>query len=539
MRSRHRLTAGLFAPMLLMLGFPFSVQFAMSQSNEPNTDQAANPMTNPALEQADSPSGNQPQERQADPEAAELRSNLEDQQAVAVTIYNQDLALVKDQRQLSLPAGRVDLAFRDVSARIRPQTALLRDVDGGELVVIEQNFDFDLLTPEKLLEKYVGRQVGLIRTHPTTGEQTEEQATVLAASNGVVLRIGDRIETGSFDKSVGGLPVGLGGRIVYRDIPSNLRDRPTLVLTLNLGQDAADQEKRTLELSYLTGGLSWQADYVGELGPNEQQLDLTGWVTLENRSGTSYHNAKLQLVAGEVNQVQPDVLMESAPPMARAMAAPPPPMAEEALFEYHLYTLGFPTTIADNQSKQVSLLNAPDVTVDKELLISGSQAGFRQQRQGLTEDLDVNVYLTLANNAASNLGMPLPAGVVRIYKRDTGGNVQFIGEDRIDHTPKNETLRLLLGKSFDISADKKQTEFKKRSGTGPWQYEFESAYEIEVRNAKPEPQKVILRETIGGDWSMLNESIPHDKVNARTAEWRMEIPAEGKSLLTYRVRVRF
>jgi hypothetical protein len=177
--------------------------------------------------------------------------------------------------------------------------------------------------------------------------------------------------------------------------------------------------------------------------------------------------------------------------------------------------------------------------VDKELLISGDQAGFRQPRGGITEKLDVNAYLTLRNDEASNLGMPLPEGVVRIYKRDSDGNTQFIGEDRIDHTPKNETLRLLLGKSFDVTAEKKQTEFEKRSGSGPWQYEFESAFEIEVRNAKPEPQRLTLRETIPGDWTMLSESAPHQKANARTAEWELEVPAEGKTQLAYRVRVRF
>ena len=529
---------GVIAFALISLG-PFSImETAMAQADTPPTD--------PARAQAGDPMRTDDERM----DAPELRSTLDDQRSVAVTIYNDDLALVKDRRRVSLPVsppdGRVALAFRDVSARIRPETALLRDIDGGGLTVIEQNFDFDLLTPAKLLEKYVGREVGLVSTHPTTGEQTEEPATVLAATNGVVLRIGDRIETGGFAVGAGGQPVGqpvgLGGRIVYRDIPSNLRDRPTLVLTLDRSQPPSPDARtldRTLELSYLTGGLSWQADYVGELGPDETRLDLTGWVTLENRSGTRYRNARLQLVAGDVHQVQeqmPMMRMEDAP---RAMAAAPPPMAEESLFEYHLYTLSFPTTLADNQSKQVSLLNAPAVQVDKELLISGDQAGFRQPRGGITEKLDVDAYLTLSNDQASGLGMPLPEGVVRIYKRDANGNTQFIGEDRIDHTPKNETLRLLLGTSFDVTAEKKQTEFKKRAGSGPWQYEFESAFEIEVRNAKPEPQRVTLRETLPGDWSMLSESMPHQKVDARTAQWVLEVPAEGKTRLIYRVRVRF
>jgi len=534
MESQHSLYRRSVMSVLTSLGLFSMTETAMAEAGDQPTD--------PTQTQTGDPTG-AVAERTVSPE---LRSTLDDQQGVAVTIYNDDLALVKDRRVVTLPVaradGRVALAFRDVSARIRPQTALLRDVDGGSVTVIEQNFDFDLLTPAKLLEKYVGREVGLVTTHPTTGEQTEERATVLAASNGVVLRIGDRIETGGFDASAGGQPVGLGGRIVYRDIPANLRDRPTLVLTLRLNQGPNQQANtvaRTLELSYLTGGLSWQADYVGELGPDETRLDLTGWVTLENRSGTSYRNARLQLVAGNVNQVQEQMPMMRMADAPRAMAAAPPPMSEESLFEYHLYTLGFPTTIADNQSKQVSLLNAPDVQVDKELLISGNQAGFRQALRGVTQDLDVNASLILRNDEASNLGMPLPEGVVRLYKRDSGGNTQFIGEDRIDHTPRNETLRLLLGQSFDVTAEKKQTEFEKRSGSGPWQYEFESAFEIEVRNAKPQPQRVILRETIGGDWRVLSESAPHEKVNAQTAQWRLEVPAEGKTQLTYRVRVRF
>jgi len=510
---------GLTLPMLSVLLVLSVMEPSMSQTS----DQIANPNGNAT----------------AVAELPELRTTLGDQQSVAVTIYNDDLALVKDRRALSLPAGRVALAFRDVSARIRPQTALLRDVDGGGLTVIEQNFDFDLLTPAKLLEKYVGREVGLVTTHPTSGERTEERARVLSASNGVVLRIGDRIETAGFDSSAGGQPIGLGGHIVYRDIPANLRDRPTLVLSLNQPADATAGE-RTLELSYLTGGLSWQADYVGELAPDQDQLDLTGWVTLENQSGTSYRNARLQLVAGEVNQVpeqMPQMMrMADAP---RSMAEAAPAMAEEALFEYHLYTLGFPTTIADNQSKQVSLLSAAGVTVGKELLISGSQAGFRQPRGALTDKLDVQVYLTLVNAESANLGMPLPEGVMRIYQRDADGNLQFIGEDSIEHTPKNETLRLLLGNAFDLTAEKKQTDFQKRSGTGPWQYEFESAYEIEVRNAKSEPQTVTLREPIPGDWTILSESAPHVKANASTAEWRLEVPAEGERVLTYRTRVRF
>lgn len=461
---------------------------------------------------------------------AELRSTLADQQGVAVTIYNEDLALVKDQRQVTLPAGAAALALRDVSARIMPQTALLRAADGGAPIeILEQNFDFDLLTPAKLLEKYVGREVGLIRTHPTTGEETEESALVLAASDGVVLRIGDRIET------IGGGAGALPGRVVYRDIPANLRDRPTLVLRLEQPTAGA----RRVELSYLTGGLKWQADYVGELNATEDSLDLTGWVTLENRSGTTYRDARLQLVAGEVNRVEESPERPMMAMMDMARAAPAPPMAEESLFEYHLYSLARPTTIADNQSKQVALLSAAGVRATRALLIPGDQTVYRQPIGQVAQDLDVIAKLEFDNDIASNLGLPLPAGVVRIYKRDSAGNAQFIGEDRIDHTPKNESVSLTLGTAFDVTAKRRQLEFKKRTGSGPWQYEFETAVELRVKNAKSEAVRVTIQEPIPGDWTMLEESAPHDKANATLAVWQLPVPAEGEAVLSYRVRVRF
>ena len=456
--------------------------------------------------------------------ADESRSTLDDQTAVAVTIYNQDLALVKDRRRLELPVGMLDLAFRDVSARIQPETALLRGLtEGAKLQVIEQNFDFDLLTPGKLLEKYVGRPVGVIKVHPTTGEETEEEATVLAAAEGTVLRVGDRIETGQ------------PGRIVFRELPPNLRDRPTLVMKLDNGL-AGPQE---LELSYLTAGLSWKADYVGELAADDSHLDLTGWVTLKNTSGTSYRDAQLQLVAGDVNRVRDLPSPVMAKEGMRMMAAAAPLMEEEALFEYHLYSLAQPTTIADNQSKQVALLAAQNIPARKELIFMGHDYYYRAQQGEIGVKLKASVFLEIDNREEANLGLPLPKGVVRIYKQDSQGKAQFVGEDRIDHTPKNETLRLKLGEAFDVTADKTQTDFVKLSGTGPWQYQFETAYRLRLRNAKPEAVTVKVREPIPGDWKILESSHPQRKVSANLAEWEIKIPAEGETVLTYRVRVRF
>ena len=458
-------------------------------------------------------------------EAIETKSTLDQQQSVAVTIYNGDLALVKDTRKVTLKTGLNALALRDVSAQIRPETALLRSINApGSLTLLEQNFDFDLLTPEKLLEKYVGKTVGLVKTHPTTGVETSEQATVLSANNGVVLKVGNRIETG------------VHGRIVYDDVPANLRDRPTLVTQIN-NKGATDQ---TVELSYLTGGLGWKADYVAELNDKENQLDLSGWVTLTNTSGTSYKNAKLQLVAGDVNRAQPTAqVMQKMMRAEVAIAAAPAPMAEESLSEYHLYTLGRPTTIAENQTKQVALLSATGIPAIKELVLQGADYYYTAQYGEIGTKMKVGAFIQFDNKEASKLGLPLPKGIMRVYKKDSGGNAQFVGEDNIDHTPKNESVRLKLGDSFDVTADKKQTDFKVLPPPTKRNQLYESAFEFTLKNAKKEKVTVIVQEPIGGDWKIISESAPHSKANSHLAAWKIDIPAEGSTTLTYRAQVKY
>jgi hypothetical protein len=455
----------------------------------------------------------------------ETSSTLADQQSVAVTIYNENLALIKDTRRVALDAGLNRLALREVSGRMRPETASLRSLTHpGSLSLIEQNFDFDLLTPAKLLEKYVGREVRVFRVNQKTGVESFETATVLAANGGVVLKIGDRIETG------------LPGRIVYDGVPPNLRDRPTLVTELQ----SARAGNQTVELSYLSGGLSWKADYVAELNAGDSALDLNGWVTLTNTSGTAYPNARLQLVAGDVNRVRDELRMVAkSSGMARAEAAAPRQMTQESLFEYHLYTLQRPTTIADSQTKQVALLSAAAVPVKKEMVLQGSDYYYRSSVGGIGQKMKVGVFVQFDNREAANLGMPMPKGVVRVYKKDSSGNAQFVGEDAIDHTPKNESVRLKLGEAFDVTGDKKQTDFKRREPTNQASYVFESAYEIVLRNAKKEAATVIVREPVPGDWSMLEQTHRHTKAAAGTAEWKIDVPAEGSATLRYRVLVRY
>ncbi len=456
----------------------------------------------------------------------EIKSTIQDQSEVAVTIYNDQLALVKDLRTIRLDKGFNNLAFREVSAQMRPETALLRSLnypDGFRL--IEQNFDFDLLTPQKLLEKYVGKKVRVVKTHPVTGKESLLEAVVLSVNNGVVLRIGDRIETG------------VPGRIVFDEVPGNLRDRPTLVMQLN----SATSKSQQLQLSYLTGGLSWNADYVAELDESDQFVDLTGWVTLTNQSGATYRNAKLQLVAGDVNRVKNEYkeVKRKFEMLAEDSMASEAEMVEEALFEYHLYTLQRATTIAENQTKQVSLLSATKIPVKKEFLLKGQNYYYQSSYGSIGQKLKVGVFVEFNNSKKSNLGMPLPKGIVRVYKNDQSGNAQFVGEDNIDHTPKNEEIRLKLGDAFDVTADKKQVNFKKAHAIGKYNYAYKASFQIDLKNAKNEEVEVVVQEPIPGDWKMKQESHQHEKVASGTAEWKVKVPAEGQTTLTYEVLIRY
>jgi hypothetical protein len=455
----------------------------------------------------------------------EQRTTLADQSSVAVTIYNNDLALIKDQRQLTLKKGLNYLAFRGVSANIRPETALIRSLDANiDLQILEQNFDFDLLTPQKLLEKYTGKTVEISSINPATGKVTVERARVLSTNNGVTVKIGNKIISNPT------------GDYIFDNVPDNLRDQPTLVTQLV----SSSNKQQTLELGYLTRGLSWKADYVAELSHADQQLDLTGWITLVNQSGTAYNNAKLQLVAGNVNQIRQPLprkrqyLVQEDSMLSMAAEA----MAEESLFEYHLYSLGRKTNLADKQSKQVALLSATSKPVKKQLLLQGKSYYYNNQYPQLANTMKVAVYIEFSNTKQANLGLPMPKGIVRVYKNDRQGNAQFVGEDSIDHTPKNGDVRLKLGESFDVTADKKQVAFRKVANKKPYNNTYESEYRIELKNAKPESVTVTVREPIPGDWEMLNESQPHKKISSGMADWLVTVPAESTVILEYQVLTR-
>ena len=448
-------------------------------------------------------------------------STAADRTGVSVTVYNVNLALVRETRSLSLDrAGTGTLRFMDVPARINPRTVHLKSLGTGpELTVREQNYEFDLISPEKLLEKYVGREVEIVEQADDLTTRSSK-ATLLSTNGGPVYRIGDRIV------------IGQTGKVTLPDLPKDLVARPTLVWTL----DAPKTGKQEVEASYLTDGMNWSADYVAVVDADDKLADLTGWVTVDNRSGAGFENANLKLVAGDVRRVTPpgvemDQMMRTE---VMAMAKAPPQFQEESFFEYHLYTLDRPTTIKDNQTKQLSLFQAEGIPVTKKLLLTGQPWYYRNQSGTLSQDRKVAVVLELRNDTASGLGMPLPKGTVRVYKKDRSGAEQFVGEDNIDHTPKDEAVRLNVGDAFDVVADHTQTEFK---ATG--RRESESAYLVSLRNRKDEDVVVTVREPVGGDWSLLQSSIPGKKIDAGTLEFEVKVPKNSEVKLTYRVRVRW
>jgi hypothetical protein len=453
---------------------------------------------------------------QAAADPAERTSTLADQRRVNVTIYNGAQALVHDRRRIEIRAGENRIAWRDVSANIDATSAILEDLSvPGGVAVVEQNFNYDLLKPSAVLDKYVGHQVIVVHDSASDGHPQRETATLLSDNEGVVLQYRDRLETSLPD-----------GHLVFPAIPGDLRDRPTLVLEIH-GVRSGEQ---TLDLAYLTGGLGWHADYVGVVAPDEKHLDLSGLVTLSNTSGTTYENAHLQLVAGNVNFVQPPTGTENG--VTHGVIAPPPQFEQQNYFEYHLYTLGRTTTIANNQTKQVSLLSARDVPIRKTLELRGSQEYYYDANADLGAKLEVGVYVTFANKGG-DLGIPLPGGTVRLYKNDNAGTSQFLGSDSIDHTPRNEDVRLHLGDSFDVTANKKQTEFHALGGCT-----YESSYQIVVKNAKTDPVDVVVVEPIPGDWSIVAENLHHQKTSSATASWTVHVPADSNAKLTYTAHVK-
>ena len=449
-------------------------------------------------------------------EAAQVAVGRDAQTDVMVTIYNGNLGLVKDVRQTRLPTGVHETEFTDVAAQIDPTTVHLKSLtDPTGLRILEQNYEYDLLSSQKLMEKYVGRMVKLYNTDGTYLEAK------LLSTAGPVFEINGQIHLGH------------NGRLVLPSLPENLVSKPTLVWLLR--NTIAGQQR--VEASYLTGGITWKADYVMVINAADTKSDVTGWVTIDNRSGATYGHASLKLVAGDVNRAvegrRAARLMDVAAKAASNQEAARD-FTSEGFFEYHLYTLDGRTTIKDNQTKQLTLMAAADVPVVKQLIYYGAQDYYRTSYGMPMSNQKVGVYLDIKNSKENRLGLPLPKGKIRVYKADASGSQQFVGEDWIDHTPRDERVKIKMGDAFDVVGERTQKEWRKIASN---LYEVE--WEISLRNHKKEDQTVTVIEPVPGDWQVLTSTHAWEKPEAHTLKFQVPVVKDGASKLTYRVRLRF
>ena len=450
-------------------------------------------------------------------------TTLDDQAELAVTIYNSDIALVRDVRNIQIARGTSDLHFMDIAATVNPATVHFRSLtEPARVSVLEQNYEYDLLEPEKLLRKYVGREVTLVRTRyeGNTSRDEDVKARLLSYNNGPIWEIGGEIVTG--------MPA---NHIRFPELPANLYSRPTLIWTL----DNSGGTRHRVEASYLARSLSWNADYVLTVARDDKSADVDGWVTVTNGSGTSFKNAQLQLVAGDLNRVKQVLARAEEDARVTLAAAAPPPMSQESFSDYHLYTLGRKTTINNSETKQVSMLGATGFPVQKRYVVEGQSFYYHNaQHPGAPIKDVVQVFYQFKNDEKAGLGMPMPAGTVRVYQADSKGGVQFVGEDRIDHTPKDETLNLKIGNAFDVVCERKQTDFQRIASNV-----YDVEYEIALRNHKAAPVTIEVNEPIGGTWRMLESSHAWQKTSAWAAQFTVPVAQDGAATLKYRVRVTY
>lgn len=449
-----------------------------------------------------------------------LSSGVEDQTGVAITIYNVNLGLVKDEREIRIPKGTGELRFMDVASGIIPTSVYIKSLtDPHGLRILEQNYEYDLLNPQKLLDKYVGKDVKLYYKNPYTEREEIATATLLSNNGGPIFKIGNEITFGH------------PGRIIFPGVPENLISKPTLVWLI----ESNLASKQRIEASYLTNGINWRSDYVVTLNNRDDRADLSGWVTIDNKSGASYEDAKLKLIAGDVHRVKEErEYREKMLRVAEAAARPEPQFKEEEFFEYHIYSLQRPATVRENQTKQINFITADNIPVKKELVFQGSQYYYYSQYGEASPNQKVGIFVEVENRKENNLGIPLPKGIVRVYKQDKEGSLQFVGEDLIDHTPKDEKVRVKVGDAFDVIGNRKQTDWKKIA------YDtYEAAFEISLRNHKKEDVVVRVIEPIPGEWTVLSSSYEYRKTKAFTAEFNIPVPKDKETKLTYRVRMRF
>jgi len=444
-------------------------------------------------------------------------------QGAEIAVYNQDLALVKEVRTIPLEQGAQRVTIRDVAAQIDPTSVHFRSLtDPVGTVVLEQNFEYDLVGRERLLSKYVDQRIQLV-----TDDGTKYEGTLLAGRGDIILQADD-----------GQVVVVSRERVrdfTFPSLPEGLITRPSLVWLV----DAEEAGNHDVQITYLTRGISWKANYVLMLSQDSSSVDLDGWVTLDNHSGATYQDAKLKLVAGDINvatRAPEAVMFEKGVEYAEEAV---PPVAERAFFEYHLYEVQRPVTIKDNQTKQIEFVKASEVPAEKFFVYDGSRGfyfwGGVQSDPSYGADTGVKQVRTMLSfrTGEEGVGAQLPKGVVRVYQEDVDGSALLVGEDSIEHTPKGEEVTLYIGDAFDIVGERVQTDFRKVASDV-----IEESYEITLRNHKEEAVQVRVVEHLfrWSNWDIIEESAEHTKLDAQTVEWRVDVPADGEAKITYTVR---
>jgi hypothetical protein len=447
-----------------------------------------------------------------------LTSGAEEQIGIEVTVYNNNLGLVKDTRKLELHKGQGELRFMDVAANIMPVTVHAKSVNHpNDFTVLEQNYEYDLINAAKLLDKYVGKKIKIMSWNQYQDRKEVVEATLLSNNQGPIYKINDEIYLGH------------PGYQILPKLPENLIAKPTLTWLFN----NASAKLHNLEVSYLTQNLNWKADYVVVVDKDDKLADISGWVTLDNNSGATYKDALLKLVAGEVHRVagKPQEFAAGARPVAAPMAKAAQ-FEEKPFFEYHIYDLQRKTTLKDKQTKQVSLLESFGVGINKELLVYGIKTYFTRQYREQNPKQPVNVYVKFKNSKENKLGMPLPAGIMRLYKEDDKKSQQFVGEDKIDHTPKDEEVKLKIGEVFDVTAERVQTDFRQITTRL-----YETEWEITLRNHKDQEVSVGIIEPLISNWEVIDKSQPFKKLDAFTIRFDVKVPKDKEVKVKYRVKV--
>jgi len=447
------------------------------------------------------------------------KSTPQSQSELKLTVYNNNMGMVKDTRTVSLPVGKCELRFTGIASGIMPVTVQAKSLTyPGKFRVLEQNYEYDLMSAERLLDKYVGKRIKIIEQNKFKDRENVLEATLLSNNKGQIYRINGEIYLGH------------DGYKVLPEIPGNLIAKPTLMWLC----ESVTNKPHEIEVSYLTNDISWKADYIVSLNKDESNANVSAWITLDNKSGTTYRNAELQLVAGDVNMVKKRKYAKPqyAYKAYEVAAYSAPQFKEKSFFEYHIYHMQRRTTVKDRQAKQIKLFDADGVKIKKELIVNASNSYFTRRYPGKKQKQPVNVYVSFRNSAPNRLGIPFPAGIMRMYKEDTDGGLQFIGENEIKHTPQDETVKIKIGKAFDVIAQRIQTDYEKLMRNL-----YESEWEITIRNHKRKAITVSLVEPLHGNWKVISTNTPYKKIDAFTIRFNLSIPMDGTAQVKYRVRV--